>query len=74
MQVLTLEEVDMVSGGDRGDATVAGAIAGGTAGFNAIARGSALGVRLGALAGPLGIAGGLIIGGAGGYLLYRISV
>lgn len=32
LRELTIEEIDMVSGADRGDATVAGAIAGGMAG------------------------------------------
>lgn len=74
MQALTINEISMVSGGDRGDATVAGSIAGGTAGWHAIARGSSLGMRLGGFAGPVGMAGGIVLGGLGGYLIYRISV
>ena len=74
MQALTFDEISMVSGGDRGDASVAGAIAGGTAGWHAIARGGALGMRLGAFADPLGMAGGMVLGAGGGFLLYKLAV
>ncbi|MBQ5947815.1 hypothetical protein [Massilia sp. ST3] len=73
MQVLTFEEISMVSGGDRDDATVAGGIAGGTAGWHAFARGGALGMRLGVAAGPVGMAGGIILGAGAAFLIYKIS-
>ena len=50
MQVLTMDEVMMVSGGDRGDVTAGGAVNGGAAGGAtgyAIARGADYGMRAG---------------------------
>ncbi|UTH75444.1 hypothetical protein [Chromobacterium sp. IIBBL 290-4] len=70
MQELNANEVCMVGGGDRGDATVAGAIAGGTAGASFV-RGAAWGARLGAWGGPLGMVGGAILGGGAAYIVYK---
>lgn len=73
MQELNMMEISLVGGSDRGDATVAGAIAGATAGTYVL-RGGTIGFRLGALAGPLGALAGGIAGAAGAYILYTISV
>ena len=70
---LTFEEMDWVSGGDRGDATVGAAIAGGGAGW-ATVRGASWGARLGGFAGPVGLIGGAILGGFAGYIVYEIGM
>ncbi|UVW29020.1 hypothetical protein [Massilia sp. H6] len=70
MQLLTMNEISLVSGGDRGDSSVNDAIAGGTAGWHAISRGGALGRGLCALAGAVGMAGSVVLGAAAGYVIY----
>lgn len=70
MRELTYEEVISVSGGDRGDAFVGGAAAGGTLGW-AIVRGSAWGARLGMAGGAAGAFGGAIIGAMVGVAIYK---
>lgn len=63
MRQINCDEVVMVSGGDRGDAAVAGAIAGGMLGYGAAAaRGASYGVRAGAFFGPVGAIGGGLLG------------
>jgi hypothetical protein len=69
---LTVEEIDWVGGGDRGDATVAGVFAGGAAGWN-IVRGASWGARLGAFAGPAGFVFGGILGGGLAYAVHMIA-
>lgn len=74
MQTLTLDEVMMVSGGDRGDATAGGAVGGAGAGAAfAIARGAGLGLRAGIGLGLAGIVGGAIIGGGIGFIAYQVG-
>ncbi|QIO05787.1 lactococcin A1 precursor [Acinetobacter shaoyimingii] len=72
LTTLTDAELELVSGGDRGDAAVAGMIAGGAGG--ATLRGASWGARLGAFAGPVGaVAGGVggALVGAGVYQLFK---
>lgn len=73
MKELVFEQLESVNGGDRGDAGVADAIAGSSAGWHALRDGS-WGARLGSLAGPLRAAGGVVIGAGLGVLIYQISV
>lgn len=70
MHVLSDDELAMVSGGDRGDAAVAGMIAGGVGG--ASLRGASWGVRLGAFAGPVGVVAGGVGGALAGAAVYQI--
>lgn len=70
---LSPEELVCVSGGDRGDSTVAGAIAGAGAGWR-VANGASWGARLGAFAGPVGMVGGGLIGGTSAYFIYRFAM
>lgn len=68
---MTHDEIQMVFGGDRGEATVAGGLSVGLAvgkWGSGVLRGASWGARLGAFAGPLGAVGGFLIGGAAGAL------
>lgn len=77
MRELTFEQVEVVSGGDRGGAvaaaSVTGGMAGGAAGWN-IARAAGHGAMRGAAFGLLGVAGGAILFGGIAYISYVISV
>lgn len=76
MRELTFEQLEDISGGDRG-AVVAGASittgmgAGGYAA--AAARGAGYGARAGAIFGIAGFLGGAILGGAVGFIAYEIG-
>ena len=77
MQVLTMDEISIVSGGDRGDASAAGAVAGGMGGWSAgsaIARAAGMGALRGVGLGLAGMVGGAIIFGGIAYLTYRLAV
>ncbi len=68
IRALTMEELEWVAGGDRGDAAVggaaAGAAAGGAAGWWTGARiGARVGGLIGELLGPAGAVAGFVIGG-----------
>ena len=73
IQELSFDEIGIVNGGDRGDATVAGAFAGAAAGYR-IAQGASWGARLGAFAGPAGAVVGGIGGGTAAYVIYRLAM
>ncbi len=73
IQELSFDEIGVVNGGDRGDATVAGAFAGAAAGYR-IFQVASWGARLGAFAGPAGAVIGGIGGGAAAYLIYRLAI
>lgn len=73
IQELNFDEIDEVNGGDRGDATVAGAFAGATAGYR-IVQGASWGARLGAFAGPVGAVVGGIAGGGAAYIIYYYAM
>jgi hypothetical protein len=77
MQLLTLNEISLVSGGDRGDASAGGAVAGGIAGGGAaaaIARAAGMGALRGIGLGAVGIVGGAIVFGGIAYITYRLAV
>lgn len=75
MKVLTLDEIDLVNGADRGDATANGAVVGGGAAAAGLvaARYASFGARIGVFGGAAGIVGGAIIGGAIGFIAYEIG-
>ena len=72
IQELSFDEIDTVGGSDQGDSTVNGAIAGGTAGYHFM-KGAKWGIKLGRFAGPAGIIGGALVGGASAYFMYQVS-
>lgn len=75
IQELSFDEISIVNGGDRGDATANGAVvgAGAAAAYMTAARYASFGARIGVLGGALGIIGGAIVGGAIGYAAYEIG-
>jgi len=77
MQELSINEISLVSGGDRGDAGAGGAVAGGLAGGGlgiSIARAAGMGALRGMGLGVVGIVGGAVIFGSIAYIAYKISV
>lgn len=75
IQELSFDEIDIVNGGDRGDATANGAVVGGAAAaaYMTAARFASYGARIGVAGGIAGVIGGAIIGGAIGYAAYEIG-
>ena len=75
MVELREEELMMVDGGDHaGNATAAGSVAFGVLGYKAATKkGSLIGAKLGAAAGPVGIAGGAILGGVIGFTAWTVG-
>ena len=75
IQELSFDEIGIVNGGDRGDATANGAVvgAGAAAAYMKAARYASFGARIGVVGGVLGIIGGAIVGGAIGYAAYQIG-
>ena len=76
MRELTLNEMALVSGGDRGDATAGGAVAGGVAGGGAaaaVARAAGVGAMRGVGLGVAGIVGGAILFGGIAWIAYEIG-
>jgi hypothetical protein len=67
MQDLSFDEISMVCGADRGDATAGGAVAG------AVFGGAAAGAEYGVWGGAGGVIAGAIIGGAIGYIAYSMG-
>ena len=63
MRDLNMNEIDMISGGDRSGATAVGA-----AGFGV--AGAVEGAKIGAVVGGLG---GAVVGGAIGYAAYELG-
>lgn len=77
MQVLTMDEISIVSGGDKGDAAAAGAVAGGMGGWSAgsaIARAAGVGALRGVGFGLVGLVGGAVIFGGIAYITYKLAV
>jgi hypothetical protein len=67
---LSVDEIGHVSGGDRGDAAVAGSIFGaglGGAAARGAVQGASWGARLGVFGGPVGAVVGGVAGAAVGY-------
>lgn len=75
IEELTFNEIELVNGGDRGDATANGAVVGGgaAAAYMTAARFASYGARIGVAGGIAGVIGGAIIGGAIGYAAYEIG-
>ena len=73
MRELNINEIALVSGGDVGDATVAGGIAGATAGYR-IAQGTLWGARVGGVVGPAGIFVGGLLGAIAAFTTYQVAV
>ena len=75
IQELSVDELGIVNGGDRGDATANGAVvgAGAAAAYMTAARFASYGARIGVFGGAMGIIGGAILGGAIGYAAYQIG-
>lgn len=71
MKELSFSQVEQVSGGDRGDAAVAGMLVMGTGGWHAV-KGASWGARLGAAAGPVGAIAGGALGAVTGAVVYTI--
>lgn len=77
MHELTMDEVSLVSGGDRGDAAAGGAVAGGIAGGGAaaaVARAAGMGALRGIGLGVVGIVGGAVLFGGIAYITYRLAI
>jgi hypothetical protein len=77
MQTLTMDEISLVSGGDKGDATAGGAIAGGLALGNAglsIARAAGLGAMRGLGFGLVGVVAGAALFGGIAYFSYAVAM
>jgi len=72
MRELTEREIALVSGGDAGDSTVAGGIAGATGGYR-YAKATFTGARIGSAAGPVGAVVGGVLGAATAYFTYEIA-
>lgn len=74
---MTMDEISMVSGGDRGDAAAAGAVVSGIAGGGgaaaAVARAAGVGALRGVAFGAVGIIGGAIVFGGIVYV-YRMTI
>ena len=71
MRDLNMNEIDAISGADRGDATAIGAAGFGVAGAVGGAKiGGTFGGPIGAVVGGLG---GAVVGGAIGYAAYEIG-
>lgn len=68
MQALSFDEISMVSGADRGDATAAGAVAG------AVTAGVSMGAEVGVIGGIVGVAAGALIGGMIAYTAYNLGM
>ena len=74
MRDLNMNEIDAVSGADRGDATAIGAAGFGVAGA---VEGAKIGGSMGTFGGPIGAVvgglGGAVVGGAIGYAAYELG-
>lgn len=74
MRDLNMNEIDAVSGADRGDATAIGAAGFGVAGA---VEGAKIGGSMGPFGGPIGAVvgglGGAVVGGAIGYAAYELG-
>ena len=69
---LDRNEIELVTGADRGDAAVAGVIFGagaGAVGVRGAIQGASWGARLGAFGGPVGLIVGGVVGGVAGYFI-----
>lgn len=76
MQELSINEISLVSGGDRGDSSAGGAVAGGLAGGGfavSVARAAGMGALRGMGLGVAGIVGGAIIFGSIAYITYKVA-
>lgn len=72
---LTLDEQELVMGGNRGSATAGGAVTGAAAASAAMvaARYASFGARIGVVGGGLGIVGGAVVGGLIGFVAYELG-
>jgi hypothetical protein len=75
IQELSFDEIDVVNGGGRGDATANGAVvgAGAAVGYMTALRFASYGARIGIVGGAVGVIGGAIVGGAIGYVAFTIG-
>ena len=74
MRDLNMNEIDMISGGDRSGETAVGAAGFGVAGAVEVAQ---IGCSMGTFGGPIGAVvgglGGAVVGGAIGYAAYELG-